>query len=228
MSATPNMAEVIRKAIDHRLASIHTMLPGVVESYDATKQTASVRIAVQNTITTENGEETIAFPLLTDVPVGHPRAGDWFVHFPIAAGDCVTLHFGERALDQFRLLGADQPVLDFRKHDISDAIAYPVNVYPDAAPLTGLNADTLSIGHISGSTIHIKTDGTVNLGSATPTDAIATANKVNAQLQALATAFAAWVPVPTDGGAVLKGLLTTLAGTGWPADVASTKGKVDP
>lgn len=54
---------------------------------------------------------------------------------------------------------------------------------------------------------------------------VALANLVNAQLTALANAFSTWVVAPNDGGAALKAKLSTLAGTGWPADVSAQKVK---
>jgi len=56
---------------------------------------------------------------------------------------------------------------------------------------------------------------------------VALAPLVTACLQVLASVFSSWTPVPNDGGAALKTLLTTMLGTGWPASptVAATMTK---
>jgi Phage protein Gp138 N-terminal domain len=226
---SPTLAETLREVLEHRLTSLHVCLPGRVESYDPVTQTASIKLTIKSIIryADSTGEDELDYPVLQLVPVAHPRAGAWRIHLPLSAGDFVMVHFAERSLEQWRALGDVQSPLDLRKHDLSDAIAVPCNLYPDAEALVGLTANKLSIGKQGGSVININDDGTIAVGSDVPTDAVATANKVNAQLQALASVFTTWVPVPNDGGAALKLLLTTLLAT-WPADVSSTKVKVDP
>lgn len=66
---------------------------------------------------------------------------------------------------------------------------------------------------------------TVILGAEAGAQFVALANLVDNRFAALANAFSTWVVVPNDGGAALKTLLGTLAGTGWPASVAATKVK---
>jgi hypothetical protein len=231
VSRTPNLSEAIRLILEHRLSGLHVCLPARVESYDAATQTCSAVPAVKNLIAVEDGDDfedfEEAYPIISDVPVASPRWGAWHLVAPLAPGDHVTLIFGERALDRWRQLGGIQGPGDLRKHDLSDAIAWPVNVYPDAAALTALPPH-LVLGKLGGSTIHVKEDGTVALGSENPTDAAATANKVAAELGALKAALDLWVPVPNDGGAALKLALSALFLTGWPASTASSKVKVDP
>lgn len=229
MSRSPPLAEVLARVLEHRLSTVHVCMPGVIVSYDHTKQTASVQPAIKNVVRSENGEEAIDYPLIPDVPVAHPRAGAWFIHLPLSAGDFVMLHFAERAIDQFRLKGSGKDPLDVRMHDLSDAIAVPCNLAPDANALTGIQADTLSIGLQGGSSLHIKADGTINLGSASPLDAIATANKVATELTALKVALLADAVAAVAASGLYFGAATqTLLNGGWPGSVASTKGKVDP
>lgn len=233
----PQLAELLSAVLEHRLSQVHVCMPGIVESYDATKQTASVRPAIKNVIVTGafSGEQELEFPVIPDVPVCHPRAGAWFVHLPLSAGDTVMLHFAERSLDQWRALGGVQNPLDLRKHDLSDAIAVPVNLYPDASPLVGVSADHLSLGKDGGSSIHINADGTIAIGSGTPLDSAATALKVNTELTALKALISGIGPdlialytllgIPSPWGTIQ---LPAYLATGAPHDVASTKVKVDP
>lgn len=234
---SPSLAEVIREVIEHRLSSLHVCLPGRIESYDPATQTASIKLVLKNVIhfADNTGEDELDYPVLPNVKVAHPRSGLWRIHLPLHAGDYVMVMFAERSIDQWRSLGGVVNPLDQRKHDLSDAIAVPCDLYPDAEALSGMDTSRLSIGKQGGSVININDDGTIALGSDAPSDAVATANKVNAQFAALAAALTSWVPVPSDGGAALKVILTTLFTVGapfapgpWPADVSSTKVKVDP
>lgn len=234
----PSLAEVFTQAIEHRLAGLHVCLPGTIETYDATTQTASVRPAIKNVIHANDGEKEFDYPVIPNVPVAHPRAGKWFVHFPLTPGDSIVLVFGERSLDKWRALGGTQNPLDLRKHDLSDAIAIPGNLYPDANPLASLtvSGDHFSLGKDDGSTIHVNVDGTIALGSPVPIDAVATANKVLAELtkiQVAALAISVIPPAVDPATTVtlangIKAAFIALLASPFPVSVASVKVKCDP
>lgn len=67
---------------------------------------------------------------------------------------------------------------------------------------------------------------TLSFGSSVPSDSAALALKVATELGRLKSAIGSWTPVPNDGGAALKVILTALF-TSWPASVASAKIKMD-
>lgn len=231
----PSLADVLRQSIEHRLAGLHVCLPGEIVSYDAATQTASVRPTIKQVVRSFDGEEVTAYPTIPSVPVAHPRAGDWFVHMPLTPGDTVILVFGERSLDQWRLLGGVQDPLDLRKHDLSDAIAIPGNLYSDARALVGVASTTLSLGRQGGSTIHVKATGEVTLGSETPTDSVATALKVeaaraalNTMLTVLAADMTALGVATGIGASTAAAIAALLLNPAWTASVASTKVKADP
>lgn len=86
---------------------------------------------------------------------------------------------------------------------------------------------------VSGAGKVILTGDTVLLGSEDAAKALAVAERVIAELNALKKVFtgpgvppAIWVPVPGDGGAALLAALTILFNTGWPGSVDSTVAKV--
>lgn len=241
MSRTPSMAEVLRDVIEHRLGGVHVCMPGQVVSYDPLTQTAEVQPTLRNVIETGDGTtEALAYPTISSVPVAHPRAGAWFVHMPLAAGDSVVLVFGERSLDEWRARGGvNVDPDDLRKHHLSDAIAIPGNLYPDSQALPALTAfgDGLSIGNatIGKSTIHIKDSGEIDLGSLAPLDSVATALKTDAQKTALTTALTTMIAdfigigsFTGFGAASAAALTTLLANPAWTGSVASSKVKVDP
>ena len=96
MTEIPTLAKLLHCAIDNRLAGVHTALIAKVENYNAEKQLVDVSPALIQSMRTLNGEwhkETL--PLLCDVPVLFPRAGGFFISFPIKPGDFVQLIFNE-------------------------------------------------------------------------------------------------------------------------------------
>ncbi len=245
MSRSPDLAEVLRAAIDQRLAGVHVCMPGRIVSYDPATQTADVQPTIKNVLDVDEGVEVLAYPVIASVPIAHPRAGAWFVHLPLVAGDSVVLVFAERSMDEWRVRGGSAQIDpgDLRKHHLSDAIAIPGNLYPDAQALSSAAfGDGLSLGKSDGSTIHVKASGEVAIGSLNPTDAVATANNVMLRLNELKAAFLAVAVAPigvappvVDPGtaiavlAALQVAVTALLGTPvlFPQAVASTKVKVD-
>lgn len=237
-SRSPTLAEVVRRAMDHRLSTVHVAMPAIVQSYDAATQTCAVKPAILQQILNGDGEEeTQAYPVINNVPVAGLRFGSWFIVAPLAQGDSVMLQFAERSIDNWRALGGVQDPVDLRMHDLADAIALPVNVYPDAQAIPTLPGH-LVIGKIGGSSIHLKNDGSISLGSETPAQFVALAGPTGSNFGAVKTLFQAisapTIPIPpadpattTAYAAAIYAAVTALLATGWPANVAATKVRAD-
>ena len=118
LTATPEEAHAAQ--IEGRLKDLHTCLPGIIASFDPDTQTASVQPAIQR-IFTEKG--AVNLPLCVDVPVAFPGGGDFFLTFPVKAGDECILMFSERAIDNWHASGGTQTPAEYRLHDLSDGIA---------------------------------------------------------------------------------------------------------
>lgn len=117
---TENPDDVLRAYVDSRLKDLHTMVPGIIESYDPGSQTARVQPAIQR-IFTEKGP--VNLPVCVDVIVQFPSGGDFVMTFPVAAGDECILGFFERAIDRWFAYGGTQPPAEYRLHDLSDGVA---------------------------------------------------------------------------------------------------------
>jgi hypothetical protein len=65
----------------------------------------------------------VNLPLCVDVPVAFPGGGDFFLTFPVKAGDECILMFSERAIDNWYDKGSTQSPSEYRLHDLSDGIA---------------------------------------------------------------------------------------------------------
>lgn len=138
---------------------INTMIPGEVVSYDAAKQTATIKPRLRQKF----GDKILDAPDLIDVPVRHARAGGVILHQPPKAGDEVMLHMAQRSLDQSAEDASSVDGKPARMHDLSDAYAVP-GAYSKPKRLPNMPADRMHIGNEDGSAgIRIKDDGTVDI-----------------------------------------------------------------
>lgn len=213
----PTLPELIRRAIESRMGDVHVATPGIVKSYDAAKQVASVQPAVRRVIEDENGdlwEED--YPIIDNVPVEWPGAGGFYIHFPIEAGDTGTLVFCTRAIAEWRETGKMSTPGDLRLHGIGAPVFRPGlrdNKHARAdAPSSGVGV--IAVG-----------DGILRIGPDSGAQFVALAQKVADQLTVLKNLFDGWTPVPNDGGAALKTAATSALAT-WPQSVAAEKLKV--
>lgn len=143
LAATPEAA--FEAQIEGRLKQLHTMLPGIVQSFNPATQTASVQPAIKR-IFTEQG--AVNLPLCVDVPVEFPGGGDFFLTFPVKAGDECILVFSERCIDNWFQQGGTQEPAEYRLHDLSDAVA-----------LVGLNSQPKNIPSFNSTDVELRDRG---------------------------------------------------------------------
>ncbi len=164
------MADAIRNSILYQLSTIHTALPGAIVDYDYTKQKASIQ-PLLNKLTPEG--ESLAFPILQNVPVVFPRAGGASLTFPVNQGDTCLLLFIERSTDLWRTSGGQVTPDDNRKFNLSDAVAV-MGLFPFTESSQATNNDDLLLTYKNSSfrikssgDIVIETAGTVAIGTQT-------------------------------------------------------------
>lgn len=157
------------RAIDLRVA-----VPGIIESFNASEQTVSVRPAICEKICDEDGnEEWLQLPLLVDVPIVIPRAGGYALTLPIAPGDECLVVFGDACMDAWWQSGGVQNQIDCRRHDLSDGFAI-IGVWSQPRVLPAYSTGSARLTNdagsayveIAGSTINI-VGGTVNIKAGT-------------------------------------------------------------
>lgn len=164
---------------------LHTAIPGRVESYDASAQTADVQPMIRRLVPrADGGTLREQLPIVRAVPVVHPRWGSWFVHAPLAAGDFVLLVMCERDLARWRTTGEVSDPVDRRAHHLSHAVAIP-GVYPRTRQLGAGStpADALVIGREGGATIKVRDDGQVHVAGS---DQLARSANLDQHLSAIA------------------------------------------
>ena len=166
ISRTPQDAELLEVAITSFLDDLHTCMPGRVEAYFPDTQKADIKPLIQRRIIHEDGSELLEdLPVLPDIPVTFLRSAGFFITFPIKKGDIVALHFAETSIDNY-MSGTTKKVTDpdeFRRHDLSDAIAIP-GFYPFGESINDISSANLVIGKDDGGVqIHLTPDGTMEL-----------------------------------------------------------------
>lgn len=226
---SPELADIIRQAIEDRLVDVHTMLPGRIDAYDPATQKADVEPLIKRLQKTVDGEIKEDLPVISGVPVLWPRAGGFKLTLPVSKGDRCMLVFCERSIETYQtgqgrkggsdLINQSDPDT-FEMHNLSDPVAI-MGWYNDAESLSTTDQDGMQLGKDGGAIVHIE-DDLVELyeKAGAQADFVALAAKVKTELDkltsdinALKTIFlTGWVVVPQDGGAALKVAAATWAG----------------
>lgn len=191
MAREPSLAELLRTAIESRLADVHTSLPGRVKTYNPATQKADIEIVLRRAETGASGatvHET--YPVIPNVPIAWPRGGGYSMQFPLSVGDHVWLSFSESCMAQWRVSGDLSIPGDLRRHDLSYPIAIPC-IAPDAETLPSAAGGAL-VTTPAGGALSVSEAG----GAPEP---VAIASKVMANLNALKTALTSATYVNSGG-----------------------------
>ena len=116
--------EMFRLMGDAWSNNLRVSIPGIVVAFDAVTQTVTVQPALRENIRDENGNVTsVNLPLLVDVPIVFPRAGNFVLTMPVTAGDECLVIFADFCLDAWFSSSGIQNQIEKRRHDLSDGIA---------------------------------------------------------------------------------------------------------
>ena len=165
--STPTMARVIREAIDSALIDVHTAMVCCVQSYDPATQRADVVPQIRRPLESlDTGEiEHEDLPVLPNIPVAFPRAGNFFMSFPIKKGDFVLVVYNEYSIDQWLEKGRATAPGDIGHLTMTGGIALPLGPYPTSLALDTAHADDAVIGEDDGTQIHVKPGGACEITS---------------------------------------------------------------
>lgn len=144
-----SLFDAIRAVVQEDRKTLHTALPGIVQSFDAAKQTARVRPAIKR-VWIDDGPKDL--PDCVDVPVHFPRGGGFVLTFPVAPGDECLLVFAERAIDGWFTDGGTQAPSEVRFHDLSDGFAV-VGFSSLGRVVAGLSTDAVELRTLDGVTV---------------------------------------------------------------------------
>lgn len=219
----PTLTDVLRAAMDQRLADVHTALPGRIESYNADEQKADIKPLLKRPLVDENGDDIPSeiLPIIPNVPIRFPRgggggSGGFFISWPLVRGDFVELHFHERSIDQWKSSqGQDTDPVDLRMHDLSDAVACP-GLYPFSKSLADAGFDGLALGQDGQNQIKLDRAGNVSmvpsgagfahLGADSGVDFVSLAGLVDARFTALEASVIAMAAIINGNVVLYNGL----------------------
>lgn len=193
------LGELLDAWRDAMASEMHVALPGRVEAYTA--PVADVQPMVQRALPTTTDSITHEImPVIRCVPVIQARAGGYFLHLPVQAGDGVLIIVCERDFSRWRQTGELSRTPDTRLHHLAHAVCLP-GFFPNTSPLTPApSAEHLELGSESGPRI-VVTGSEIQAGGS---DELALAQAVADELTAIRAALEAAV-APSGGGPVEYG-----------------------
>lgn len=142
-----------RAAAFNNSAQLRVAIPGIVESFDAEKQTVSVQPAITENIQTgEAAVKATQLPILTDIPICFLRAGGYCITLPVKKGDECLLVFADMCIDGWWQSGGVQDQMETRRHDLSDAFAI-IGTTSQPRKVTGYSSEKMQIRAENGNVV---------------------------------------------------------------------------
>jgi hypothetical protein len=234
--ATPTHASSMRDAIEQRERQMQIAFPAKVISY--TPATCTARLEPQFIETWREGSERVSETFdatvtatgrprkprldsdayIDNIPVCFPRAGDYRMTFPIAAGDFGLVICTKFSLDVWRETATAGDPGDLRRFTMSGATFHPVSLSPNDSTLD----PTTDADHAT----------VISLSAGGTTDFVALAAKVKTDLDAIKAyldEIKADYNLHTHGGVTAGAAFTGAPGASTPAtSITSTYTVTDP
>lgn len=126
-----SIVDGIQRQIDQFDFDLRCAAPGLIQSFDETKQTVVVQLAIKELIFMDR-LQSLPIPQLGDVPIVVPRAGNFVITVPPKKGDECLIVFADTCIDSWWKLGEEtgnpnstgaRDPMSVRRHDLSDAFA---------------------------------------------------------------------------------------------------------
>jgi len=157
-------AAVLNEFFRGRMLETHTALPGVVQSFDASKQEADIKIPLRRVRVGPDGNEVeYEWPPLTGVPVWMPHAGGFSITMPVAVGDECLVVFLERDVSLWLEDAGTHPPDSARVHDLSDGVAL-VGLSTQPNKVASYDGTDMQIrSPVAGNEITIGADGSIDI-----------------------------------------------------------------
>jgi phage baseplate assembly protein gpV len=150
--------ESLRLALKGQSLMTWNCLPAIIQSFDAEKCTCTAQVAIQAYVRQQNGnQQYVNMPLLVDVPVVFPNAGNFVLTFPVTSGDECLVLFADRCIDNWWNEGGIQPqvtnqgVGELRFHDLSDGFAI-IGPFSKPNVPSGISTSTVQLRTKDGAT----------------------------------------------------------------------------
>ncbi|REF28504.1 phage baseplate assembly protein V [Xenorhabdus cabanillasii] len=156
---------MIQEAIS---SGLYVSVPCIIQSFNPEAITVTAQPAIRGKVTNSQGEaESVALPLLVDVPVIFPRGGGVTLTFPIQPGDECLVIFADRCIDYWWQNGGIQEPVDPRQHHLSDGFAI-VGPQSQAQKISGISTHSAQLRTDDGEAYIELTPGSHNITLNTP------------------------------------------------------------
>ncbi|CDG20702.1 conserved protein of unknown function [Xenorhabdus poinarii G6] len=157
-------------------AGLYVALPCIIQSFNASAVTVTAQPAIRWSVTNSEGKtESVALPLLVDVPVIFPRGGGVTLTFPVKSGDECLVIFADRCIDYWWQNGGIQEPVDPRQHNLSDGFAI-VGPQSQARKISNISTYSAQLRTDDGAAFIELTPGSHNITLITPGKLTATAD----------------------------------------------------
>lgn len=165
--------DFVNMLMDKLKFEIRCAAPGIIKSFDAEKQIVDVQLATRERITQEGVFQHMKIPLLQDVPIFMPRAGNFILTVPITVGDECLVVFSDTNIDAWFQSGGEENLqMTSRRHDLSDAFAI-CGVWCQKRTVSNYSTSSMQLRSLDGSQsieikdneISIKSSAAINITS---------------------------------------------------------------
>jgi len=158
-----SQTEPLKRMMDDFGVKLRVAMPGIIQSFDSAKQTVTVQLVIREKLSLGGQPyQDVAIPIIEDVPVFMPRAGNFVLTMPITAGDECLVIFADSCIDSWWESGALGNQMDRRRHDLSDGIAL-VGIWSQPKVVSSYSSDAAVLRNLNNdSYVEVKND-TINV-----------------------------------------------------------------
>ena len=145
----PNLVDVLNELKRNIMLSLNTQSIGVIEDFNPSDQTCTVKIAYDKSVAKRQRDGTYKteaepYPLLLDVPLLNLYGGSAGITLPVQKGDHCIVLYNDRDFDNWWAGETSGEVNSSRVHSFSDAIAI-VGVRNSVKSLSSYSTENLVI-----------------------------------------------------------------------------------
>jgi len=142
---------------------LRVAIPCLVHSFDPNTQTITAQPVLRENIRKPDlTTEWVQLPLLLDVPIVLPRAGNFVMTMPVAVGDECLVIFADMCIDAWYSNGGIQNQIEKRRHDLSDAIAI-LGIWSQPNKISDYSTDSTQLRTFDGTSYIELKDNEINL-----------------------------------------------------------------
>lgn len=163
------------------LFNMKVSFPAKVTTVNANGTVNIQPVIREKLISSGNSVSYVNLPIIPNVPICWPNAGGYSITFPIDVGDECLAVISDQSFDNWWLYGGVQNPVEYRRHDLTDAIAI---FGPKSIPNTLPEPQGFTVRTPKGKAIEILGDGTLKLLSGTGTSLVINQSKATIKVGA--------------------------------------------